>query len=111
MHRILDTTGTGQFFANDIVGYEGGLLFTRSAGGLYYLNLNEERVHEVVGTTNGDALTLDGDTLYINEQMGFISVLRLSLEGGLVSVEYERSIMSDLYDTPTNSTLCGDFIV
>jgi sugar lactone lactonase YvrE len=106
---FLDTTG--QFLANGIVGYEGGLLLARSAGGLYYVDLNDESVREVVGTTNGDGLTLDGDTLYINEQMGFISVHKLSFKGGLVSVEFERNIMSDLFDTPTTSTLCGDYIV
>jgi sugar lactone lactonase YvrE len=102
---------TGQFLANGIVGYEGGLLFPRSVGGLYYLDLSDEIVREVVGTTNGDGLTLDGDTLYVNEGVGFISVYRLSFEGGTVSAEFERNIMSDLFDTPTTSTLCGDYIV
>jgi sugar lactone lactonase YvrE len=106
---FFDTSGA--ILANGIIGYEGGLLVTRTAGGLYYVDLNDESVHEVVGTTNGDGLTLDGDTLYVNEQRGDISVYRLSFEGGLVSAEYERNIMSDLFDSPSTSTLCGDYIV
>jgi hypothetical protein len=43
---FLDATGTGQFFANGIVGYEGGLLIARSVGGLYYVDLNDEIVRE-----------------------------------------------------------------
>jgi sugar lactone lactonase YvrE len=100
----------GEFAANGIVDYEGGLLIARSIGGLYYVDLNNESVVEVLGTTNGDGIEVDGDTLYINEST-FISVWKLSLEGGLVNAEYERSIMSDLLDTATTSILYGDFIV
>ena len=40
---------TGAILANGIVGYEGGLLVARSAGGLYYVDLSDESVREVVG--------------------------------------------------------------
>jgi sugar lactone lactonase YvrE len=102
---------TGEFLANGIVDYEGGLLVARSLGGLFYVDLDDESVVEVLGTTNGDGLVVDGDTLYINESTGIISVWRLSLEGSLVNAEFERSIMSDLFDFASTSIVYGDYIV
>jgi hypothetical protein len=106
---FLDTIG--QFLANGIVGYEGGLLIARSAGGFTtWTSMTKLSVRSWVPPIEMAIRSMV--THYINEQMGYISVYRLSFEGGLASVEYERSIRSDLYDTPsTTSTLCGDYVV
>jgi hypothetical protein len=110
------TTTSG--FGAGIIPYSNGLLICSSAsGGLYYLDLTDNSVSEVLAPGSvvfADGLTIDSDgILYVAENAANrVSVWQMSTTdgGGSVSASSLGYILSPTYDDPATCDLAGDVI-
>ena len=100
-----------------IIPYANGLLIANSRdGGVYYLDLTDESVAEVVpqgGANGGDGFAMDkNDVLYI-AQGSFanqLSVWNMSNVDGIVSAAFHGLIKSPDYDSPATVRIYNDKI-
>jgi len=97
-----------------IIPYANGLLIAHFGnGGVYYLDLADESIEEVVpvgSAPSADGLVVSDDNLlYIAQGVEEkINVWKMSNSGGSVTSTFERIIESDNYDSPATCDLYGD---
>jgi len=102
--------------ANGIAAYGDGLLIgTTSTSAIYFLNLKDESVVEIIapgGATSPNGLFVTDDRLYITQLNNFISVWNLSggSDGKPVKAVKEGELTSPLYRSSAVSTIIDEYI-